>query len=168
MVVVLAVKCKRTSENHNKNKCSVNNSSVSTSAGNCSTASVGRANSHGHHHHGHHGHQPHYGTAQRRPSSHSHQFNNVNGRLPHFQDEYESNGILPVGSVSHHHLGDQVESSVTSLTLGLAEVIWYQEESLKSWQVLKNIKNFALTMLIVVRQIVIFNIKKITIIFIQV
>ena len=53
----------------------------------------------------------HYGTAQRRPSSHqtyAGSNGNANGRIQHFQDEFESNGILPVGSVTHHHLDTQV------------------------------------------------------------
>ena len=55
-----------------------------------------------------------HGTAQRRPSSHQ-QFSTANGRIPHFSDEFESNGILPVGSVTHHHLDAQVTTYFDSL-----------------------------------------------------
>ena len=114
LVVVLAVKCKRRRDSHRiKKQCSSGNSSVSTSGGNCSTASVGRQNSHHGHLHSHLSHQ-HYGTAQRRPSSHQ-QFSTANGRIPHFSDEFESNGILPVGSVTHHHLDAQVTTYFDSL-----------------------------------------------------
>jgi hypothetical protein len=110
LVVVLAVRCRRRRELHGKNKCSSGHSSVTTSGGNVSsTASISRQNSHQNSHHGHlHNHlNNHYGTAQRRPSSHQ-QYSSSNGRIQQFQDDFDGNGILPVGPASHHHLDPQV------------------------------------------------------------